>query len=305
MVPLGNAALGSIRRARDRQRRFRSRCGSRGRAGGSEGGARDQGLDPGQQLLEGAGRDPGGVRRRRLARAARRGRDALVARDRESTTGRDAHRRGAVGDPLARGARRAFTRENGGYRLARCGGASRKRLLQVGDRTGHAITKALREALEAGGGTSFPNHALARSSRPATAGARPSSSRTASCRRSTPAPSCSRPAGAASRRPSARRALDESPERDRRGDRGSRSSSAPRRATSMRCSTTRTAAPGRRPCRATRSPRRHARTAPCSSTPSGEEFTDSLGPRDAVSQAIFDEVAAGRGVETEDGRPAV
>ena len=41
-----------------------------------------------------------------------------------------------------------FTRDNGGYRLARCGGASRKRLLQVGDRTGHAITKALREAVE-------------------------------------------------------------------------------------------------------------------------------------------------------------
>ena len=55
----------------------------------------------------------------------------------------------------------AFTRENGGYRLARCGGASRKRLLQVGDRTGHAITKALREAHEAGGATSFQNHALA------------------------------------------------------------------------------------------------------------------------------------------------
>src|SRR3954451_12955352 len=39
-----------------------------------------------------------------------------------------------------------FTRDSGGgngggYRLARCGGASRKRLLQVGDRTGHAITK--------------------------------------------------------------------------------------------------------------------------------------------------------------------
>ena len=42
-----------------------------------------------------------------------------------------------------------FTRENGGYRLARCGGASRKRLLQVGDRTGHAITTALREAVAA------------------------------------------------------------------------------------------------------------------------------------------------------------
>src|ERR671939_1558463 len=42
-----------------------------------------------------------------------------------------------------------FTRDNGGYRLARCGGASARRLLQVGDRTGHAITKALRDAVEA------------------------------------------------------------------------------------------------------------------------------------------------------------
>ena len=42
-----------------------------------------------------------------------------------------------------------FTRENGGYRLARCGGASRKRLLQVGDRTGHAITTALRDTAQA------------------------------------------------------------------------------------------------------------------------------------------------------------
>src|SRR5215211_4359551 len=53
-----------------------------------------------------------------------------------------------------------FTRENGGYRLARCGGASRKRLLQVGDRTGHAITKALRDALEASGGAALPHHPL-------------------------------------------------------------------------------------------------------------------------------------------------
>jgi L-aspartate oxidase len=37
----------------------------------------------------------------------------------------------------------------------------------------------------------------------------------------------------------------------------------------------------------------------------GEEFTDSLGPRDEVSQAIFDRVEAGGGVETPDGRPAV
>src|ERR1700759_3929889 len=53
-----------------------------------------------------------------------------------------------------------FTRDNGGYRLARCGGASRKRLLQVGDRTGHAITKALRDAWESSDGTSFPNSPL-------------------------------------------------------------------------------------------------------------------------------------------------
>src|SRR5438128_2299162 len=37
----------------------------------------------------------------------------------------------------------------------------------------------------------------------------------------------------------------------------------------------------------------------------GEEFTDSLGPRDAVSQAIVDEVEKGKGVETPVGRPAV
>src|SRR6201999_2703440 len=54
----------------------------------------------------------------------------------------------------------AFTRENGGYRLARCGGATAKRLLQVGDRTGHAITKALREAFESGEGTLFGNSPL-------------------------------------------------------------------------------------------------------------------------------------------------
>lgn len=54
----------------------------------------------------------------------------------------------------------AFTRSNGGYRLARCGGASRQRLLQVGDRTGHAITKALRDAYESGPGEELPRHAL-------------------------------------------------------------------------------------------------------------------------------------------------
>src|SRR5438034_4168334 len=53
-----------------------------------------------------------------------------------------------------------FTRENGGYRLARCGGASRKRLLQVGDRTGHAITKAMREWVEASSVQTLPKSPL-------------------------------------------------------------------------------------------------------------------------------------------------
>src|ERR671932_445147 len=53
-----------------------------------------------------------------------------------------------------------FTRSNGGYRLARCGGATRKRLLQVGDRTGHAITKALRDAVEASSVVTFPKSPL-------------------------------------------------------------------------------------------------------------------------------------------------
>src|SRR5436853_2288646 len=53
-----------------------------------------------------------------------------------------------------------FTRENGGYRLARCGGASRKRLLQVGDRTGHAITTALRDVVEASTIQTFPKSPL-------------------------------------------------------------------------------------------------------------------------------------------------
>lgn len=53
-----------------------------------------------------------------------------------------------------------FTRENGGYRVARCGGATRKRLLQVGDRTGLAITTALRETLLASSAETFPKSPL-------------------------------------------------------------------------------------------------------------------------------------------------
>ena len=54
-----------------------------------------------------------------------------------------------------------FSREGEGYRLARCGGATRRRLLQVGDRTGHAIATALRAALEREGVVLHDHAALA------------------------------------------------------------------------------------------------------------------------------------------------
>ena len=94
-----------------------------------------------------------------------------------------------------------FTRSNGGYRLARCGGATRQRLLQVGDRTGHAITKALRDTYEAGCGVgaSAPRAARARAVAGRLGGAR--SRRRKAPAESRPAPSCSPPADAASRRP--------------------------------------------------------------------------------------------------------
>jgi succinate dehydrogenase / fumarate reductase flavoprotein subunit/L-aspartate oxidase len=54
---------------------------------------------------------------------------------------------------------------------------------------------------------------------------------------------------------------------------------------------------GRRTCRATDPETTRAYGAVLLNA-EGEEFTDSLGPRDVVSQAIVDEVDAGRGVST-------
>src|SRR2546428_2440755 len=45
-----------------------------------------------------------------------------------------------------------FTRDNGGYRPARRGGASRKRLLQGGHPAGHPLTQAPHAAVAASGG---------------------------------------------------------------------------------------------------------------------------------------------------------
>jgi L-aspartate oxidase len=46
-----------------------------------------------------------------------------------------------------------FSRDGGGYRVIRCGGASRERLLQAGERTGADIVQALRAGVRVSGAT--------------------------------------------------------------------------------------------------------------------------------------------------------
>ncbi len=199
----------------------------------------------------------------------------------------------------------AFTRENGGYRLARCGGTSRKRLLQVGDRTGHAITKALRNAHEAGGATSFQNHALA-ALEPTAAGWRASFDVKDGDAVVIDAGTVVLAAGG--------RCYAEA---ERRHELCTNHPNATGEVTTIALDLGAEARDldalqyhpngGAWPVtmqgysipETTRAYGAVLRNA------DGEEFTDSLGPRDVVSQAIFDEVAAGRGVQTEDGRPAV
>ena len=154
-----------------------------------------------------------------------------------------------------------FTRSNGGYRLARCGGATRKRLPQVGDRTGHAITKALREAYEAGGGAELPHHAsgdrsyrgrVGRLVRDEGGPRHRGRDRRRVCRRH----------GVLRRAENRGELSTNHPECHRRGDE-SRRRPVRRAVTSTRSSTTPTVGRGRRRCRGTRSRRRRVRTAQC------------------------------------------
>ncbi len=198
-----------------------------------------------------------------------------------------------------------FTRQNGGYRLARCGGATRKRLLQVGDRTGHAITTALREAVEASDAKLFPNHPLA-SLEPAESGW------LATCL--TKAGDNVEFAAGAVVLAAGGRCYREAEER------GELSTNHPGATGEVTRIALELGAEGRDLDALQYHPNGGAWPAnlqgysiPETTRAYGavllnadhEEFTDSLGPRDEVSQAIVDEVAAGRGVETPDGRPAV
>ena len=81
-----------------------------------------------------------------------------------------------------------FTRDEGRLRLLRCGGASRKRLLQAGERTGAEMVKALRAAVRASGAEVWescpPRRPGARGRRLAGhAGARAATARGARCTR--------------------------------------------------------------------------------------------------------------------------
>jgi succinate dehydrogenase / fumarate reductase flavoprotein subunit/L-aspartate oxidase len=190
----------------------------------------------------------------------------------------------------------AFTRENGGYRIAKCGGASRKRLLQVGDRTGHAITKGLREAWESGSGTTFERAGLRDLNRGA-------NSWRATCGEHVlDATTVVLAAGG--------RCYAEA---EARGELSTNHPGATGEVTKMALEL---GAESRDLDALQYHPNGGAWPANMQgySIPEttraygavllnaeGEEFTDSLGPRDAVSQAIFDEVEAGRGVETPDG----
>ena len=197
-----------------------------------------------------------------------------------------------------------FTRSNGGYRLARCGGATRQRLLQVGDRTGHAITKALRETYEAGSGDELPHHKLVE--------LEPSDNGWSAAfltREGTAAVAARAVVLAAGGRCFAVAETQ-----------GELSTNHPNATGEV----TRIAMNAGAEVRDLDALQYHPNGGAWPSTmqgysipettraygavlrnADGEEFTDSLGPRDAVSAAIVAEVEKGKGVVTPDGRPAV
>jgi L-aspartate oxidase len=197
-----------------------------------------------------------------------------------------------------------FARSNGGYRLARCGGATRQRLLQVGDRTGHAITKALRQTFEAESGVELPHHALAelRSGENGWTATFDVKGERAEI-----------DAGAIVLAAGGRCFA----EAESRGELSTNHPNATGEAT-------RIALEAGAESRDLDALQYHPNGGAWPSTMQGysipettraygavllnvdgEEFTDSLGPRDAVSQAIFDEVERGKGILTPDGLLAV
>lgn len=193
-----------------------------------------------------------------------------------------------------------FTKENGGYRLARCGGATRKRLLQVGDRTGHAITTALRDTVESESVRTFPKS-------PLTELQRTDSGWRAHCGDHViDAATIVLAAGGRCWRVAQERGELCTNHPGATGE-------VTQIAVDLGARTRDFDALQYHPNGGAWPPNMQGYSIPETTraygavllNADGEEFTDSLGPRDAVSQAIVDEVAKGKGVETPDGRPAV
>ena len=193
-----------------------------------------------------------------------------------------------------------FTRENGGYRLARCGGSSRKRLLQVGDRTGHAITKALREWVESSPIEIFPKSPLTELEQ------RPNGWRASCGDHVIDAGAVVLAAGGRCFRIAEQRGELTTNHPGATGE-------VTQIAVDLGAETRDYDALQYHPNGGAWPQAMQGYSIPETTRAYGavllnadrEEFTDSLGPRDEVSQAIVDEVAAGRGVKTPDGRPAV
>ena len=193
-----------------------------------------------------------------------------------------------------------FTRENGGYRLARCGGASRKRLLQVGDRTGLAITSALRGTIEASAVTTLPKAPLAELA-PTPAGW------LAQCGdREVEAGAVVLAAGGRCFRVAEERGELTTNHPGATGE-------VTRLALDLGAESRDLDALQYHPNGGVWPPSLAGYSIPETTRAygavllnrDGERFTDELAPRDEVSEAIFSEVREGRGVETPDGRPAV
>ena len=190
--------------------------------------------------------------------------------------------------------------DRGGYRLARCGGSSRKRLLQVGDRTGHAITKALRDWVESSEVQVFPKSPLTDLQR------RENGWRAICGEHVIDTGAVVLAAGGRCFRIA-----------EERGELTTNHPGATGEVTQIAiglgAETRDYDALQYHPNGGAWPPPMQGYSIPETTRAYGavllnadrEEFTDSLGPRDEVSQAIVDEVEAGRGVETPDGRPAV
>jgi aspartate oxidase len=197
-----------------------------------------------------------------------------------------------------------FTRSNGGYRLARCGGATRKRLLQVGDRTGHAITKSLREAFEAGTGTVLAKHALT-AIEPSGPGWRATFETSGGIAHVDASAVVLAAGGRCFKEAQARGELST----NHPNATGETTQIALEAGAAERDLDALQYHPNGGAWPATMQgysiPETTRAYGAVLLNADGEEFTDSLGARDAVSQAIFDEVEKGKGVLTPDGRPAV